>query len=125
MSKRLSELLEEIGQEEHDDMHIMPDGTIQPRSVTKDEALARAIWDRALGCERVKKNGDGTEIHHICPPDPKMQQFIIERREGKIVIPIEPGGTTLLDKIDEIAKAEANDLAEQSLDDDRDDDSSS
>lgn len=119
MAKRLTEYLEQIGREIHDRGHVYADGTVRP--ITKDEMLAREVWRRALGHEQETTNEDGSVSHRIYPPDPKMQQFIFERREGKIVTPQEEKSIELLDKISEIARSQLNTAAEDIVKDDRDD----
>ena len=119
MKRSLSKLLEDIGSEPHPEGYVDRTGTI--RAVTKDEALARQIWRRALGYEQEVKNADGSVTHRIFSPDPKMQQFIIERREGKFVTPPDEKTITLLERISELAKNQVNAAAEQVVEDDRND----
>lgn len=119
MKQTLSKFLESIGKELHNEGFADLTGTIRP--ITKDEALARAIWDRALGFEEEIKKEDGSVTHRIYPPDPKMQMFIIERREGKMVTPLEEKHAGLLERVSELVKGQVNDAAKQALSDDRDD----
>jgi len=119
MKRSLSKLLETIGQEIHDSGYVDATGTIRP--ITKDEQLAREIWRRALGYEEEMANTDGTVMHRIFPPDPKMQQFLIERREGKFVAPSDEQATPLVKKISEMIKQQLNAEAEQ-IANDRDSD---
>ncbi len=125
MAKRLSEYLKEIGQEIHEDAFVTDDcTTIRP--ITKDEALAREIWKRALGQLITVKNGvDRTEQHRIIPPDAKAQEFIFDRREGKTGTPTDDRATTLLDKITELTKDKMNKIAEDAVDDGNDNNSNS
>lgn len=116
MPKGLTDYLREIGQEIHDTT-IDASGTMQP--ITKDEALAREVWKRALGYEIVAKNGE-EEQHRVFPPDPRAQTFIFERREGKVVTPQEERSIKLLEKMTDIAKNQLNNTAEQIIDNDRD-----
>ena len=118
IKRTLTDYLEKIGRETHDTGYIDATGTVRP--IIKDETLARLIWRQALGYEEEIKNIDGTCSHRTYSPDPKMQQFLIERREGKNVEPQEDRSASLLDKISELAKAQANAMAEKSVDD-RDD----
>jgi len=111
----LTHLLEKIGQEIHDTAYADLNGNLRP--ITKDEQLAREIWKRALGYEREEVNTDGTIVHQRYDPDPKMQQFLIERREGKIVAPPEKETATLLTRISELVKNQMNTAAEKSVDD--------
>lgn len=120
MVRSLSKLLEEIGAETYEIPYVDASHTIQP--ITRDEALARQIWRRALGYEEETKNTDGSVMHRVHAPDPKMQQFIIERREGKVVQPPDEKSITLLERISELAKQQLNAAAEQVVDDDDRDD---
>lgn len=116
--KKLSNYLESIGHEIHDTGFVDDAGTIRP--ITRDEALAREIWKRALGYVKETKNSDGSISNRYFPPDPKAQQFIFERREGKFITPTDERSITLLDKISELAKSQLNKAAEEVVKDDRD-----
>ena len=114
--KRLSEYLDIIGRELHDTAFIDDTGTVRP--ITKEEQLAREIWKRALGHEEEIENADHTVIHRTFAPDPKAQQFIFERLEGKFIQPQDDGPkASLLDKISDISKSHMNTLAKQAVDD--------
>ena len=115
MAKRLTEYLEQIGLEIHDTAYADASGVF--RAITKDEQLAREVWKRALGYEEETENSDGTVRHRIYPADPKMQQFIFERREGKNVVPTGEETASLLDKISDLAKSKVNNAAKESVDD--------
>ncbi len=114
MSKTLTEYLEIIGLELHDNAYMDDSGTIRP--ITKDEQLSREIWKRALGYEERITNSDGSIAHRVFSPDPRAQQFIFERREGKAVEPRDDHSITLLDKISDIARLRINAAAEKSID---------
>lgn len=112
----LTEYLERIGLEVQDRGYTDATGTI--RSITKDEMLARGLWRRALGYEKEVKNTDGTMTHRVYPPDPKAQQFIFERREGKIIIaPEQDNQAKLLQDMSDVAKNSSNDIAQKVVDD--------
>ncbi len=111
MARRLSKFLETIGQEIHNASHVDAEGTFRP--ITKDESLAREVWKRALGYEEETINADETVSHRKYPPDPKAQQFIFERREGKPEAPIEGQDTSLLDGIGDIARNMMNKTADE------------
>jgi len=113
--KKLSKYLEQIGHEIHDKGFVDDAGTIRP--ITRDEALAREIWKRALGYVKETTNSDGSVSNRYFPPDPKAQAFIFERREGKFITPTDEKSITLLEKISEIAKDQANKVAEETVDD--------
>ncbi len=112
MAKKLSDYLRSIGLEVHDPIYCDDKGNIRP--ITKDEVLARAIFDRALGYETEVTNADGSVSHRVFQPDPKAQSFIFERREGKIVIPVEDNNApALVDKMRDIVKREINTVAQE------------
>lgn len=113
--RRLSDFLKMIGQEIHDRSYVDAEGTI--RVITKDEQLAREVWKRALGYEEEVTNDDKTVTHRVFRPDPKAQQFIFERLEGKFIEPQEEKGISLLDRISELAKSKSNEIAKQVIDD--------
>jgi len=117
--KKLSKYLEQIGHEIYDTGFLDDKGTI--RAITRDEALAREIWRRALGYVTETTNSDGSKSNRYFPPDPKAQAFIFERREGKVIPPTEEKSITLLEKISELAKSQLNRVAEKVVEDDRDD----
>ncbi len=112
-NKSLTDYLVAIGQE-IDRSHADVDDTLIP--ITKDEALARELFNRALGYVVVTENGDGTSSHRVIPPDPKAQQFIFERREGKFVTPQSGRTASLLEKIADITKSQANTFARKAVD---------
>jgi len=116
MPKRLTDYLEMIGQEIHDTSYLDAENTI--RVITKDEQLAREIWKRALGHEENIVNADKTVTHRTFSPDPKAQEFIFERREGKFVTPQEERSISLLEKISNIVKSQVNESAERIVNDD-------
>lgn len=120
MAKKLSGYLESIGQEIHDTAYVDGEGTNRP--ITKDETLAREIWKRALGCIETIENEDGTFSHRVFKPDPRAQQFIFERREGKPEAPIEGTDNSLLDGISDIARNMMNRSAEEIVTDGNSDD---
>lgn len=120
MAKKLSKYLETIGHEIHDTAYQDEKGVNRP--ITRDEALARQIWKRALGYDEETINADGLPSHRKFPPDPKAQQFIFERREGKPEAPIEGDDTTLLDNVSEIARNMMNRTAEEVVIDEHTDD---
>ncbi len=113
-SKQLVEWLERIGAETHDDVTIDDEGNFIAR--TRDEELARLIWKQALGYTREICDEHGAVIKKdFVRPDPKMQQFIIERREGKCPAVEGASGMSATDKILEQTKESLNDLAEQAV----------
>jgi len=110
--RQLTKLLTELGQE----VVIQPDG----RSATRDELLAAALWDLALG--GVFETPEGTP--RFFRPDKQIAMFILERREGRMPVNSSTDGDkdklTAAEKIDDLAKerinAEADAVEADSLD---------
>lgn len=115
MAKRLTDYLKAIGLEIHNRVYTDNEGNFRP--ITNDEQLAREVWKRALGYEENITNENGEVSHRIHAPDPKAQQFIFERREGKFVTPQDDRSLSLLEKISDLARQRINDTAKQSLND--------
>ena len=98
--RRLTQLLTELGQE----VVIHSDG----RSATRDELLAAALWDLALGgIFETPKSGP-----RFFRPDKQIAMFILERREGRMPVNSSTDGDkdklTAADKIDGLAKERIN-----------------
>ena len=76
-TKNLNTLLEKIGSELHD-------AKINGDTVTKDEALIRTLWNKALGyVETIQdNNGANKEIRH--KPERWAVELIYLRREGAV-----------------------------------------
>ena len=114
MIRSLHNWLEEIGQETILEPTTDETGALQ--SMTKDEKLARLIWQRALGFQETIEHPDGMVSHTTHPPEAKAQQFIIERREGKFADPSKDiHRPKPLDRIQEKFKNATNKTASQSL----------
>lgn len=123
MAKSLHNWLEDIGQEEILEPTEDKTGAIQ--AMTKDEKLARSIWQRALGYQETIEHPDGMVSHTTHPPEAKAQQFIIERREGKFADPTKDiHRPKPLDRIQEKFKNATNKTASQSLNENDDSDPS-
>lgn len=54
----------------------------EDRMASKAEAMARKMWDIALGWTETKVLVDGP-IDIVHPPDPKMMQLLFDRMEGR------------------------------------------
>ena len=83
--------------------------------MTKDEVLARKIWEAALGHEEETAIDDVIQ-HRVFPPEKWAQQFIFERREGKNVTPQEQRAINLLERISEVATDQINKDAKHAVD---------
>ncbi len=117
--KTLTEYLIAIGKETSDTVQVDIDGTHKP--ITNDEALARLIWKQANGYIESDENEDGTGIRRVHSPDPRMQQFIFERREGKVVESLDDKQITILEKMSELTRMRMNRMAEDAAKNDKDD----
>lgn len=102
--RRLTTFLKELGGE----TIIGDDG----KAITRDEALAKTLWDIALGQPYVDDEGKT----RIRPPDKAVGMFIIERREGRIPMSVQSGeqlGATAAAQIDDLALARLNAEADE------------
>lgn len=78
-TKNLTTLLKQIGQEIHD---CSMDG----EPVTKDEALIRTVWNKALGYKEVVRNDKGVEKEISHKPEKWALELIYNRREGAVPV---------------------------------------
>lgn len=78
-------------------------------ALTKAEALAAVIWDRALGWVEVKD--DGTKVPHS--PEPWAVALVFERMEGRAPTAQDVGGNkgTVADRVSELGKTKINALS--------------
>lgn len=87
--------------------------------ISREEMLARRLWDRALGwTEKVKRTDDfgntGTaEIEH--PPERWAMEYLWDRREGRVAQATpktdDTGRLSAAEKVRELAKERLNRLA--------------
>ena len=110
-NKRLTELLTEMGSD--------PITNAAGDIVTRDEALAKVLWDLALGY--AYKDDDNKE--QFVAPDRSIAQFIFERREGKVATAAidDRGVMTASDKVSELARNRINSHADEVLETDAED----
>lgn len=97
--KLLSQHLREIAEEETE---VIKDADGRDTMATKAEALARKIWQMALGYKEYQGIGDKrAEINHL--PDRGMMGMILDRMEGRApMIAAEGAGKmTAADKVSE------------------------
>jgi len=105
--RALSEMIRAIGQE-HTEV-VLDDGPKPgpPRIISKAEAMARFIWDRALP----HKMDDGTWIE----PDLNYIRIVLERSEGKpgtVKEEEEKRGETVPDRVSRMNQERLNALAD-------------
>lgn len=87
-----------------------PDGT----PITREQKLAKMIWDLALGHTEKVRDENGTMQERYFPPVAWAQQFLFERVEGKAAqaAPEEGDRIKAVDKVRELSRQRLNKLAE-------------
>lgn len=106
--KQLTRYLERLAEE----MHTVEDGG---DPISKSEALARLLWNKALGyTEQVLKDGSWMEVSH--PPESWAIHLVYDRLEGRVNTTDKAKDTDtekpIHEKVAEIAKARLNAAAE-------------
>jgi type III secretory pathway component EscU len=77
--------------------------------VTKAAALAKFVWQAALGYRTVDVKNGSVIVHE---PDWRAIELLYNRIEGKVpVAPPEDNSQSLADKVSDLGKARANSLA--------------
>lgn len=88
----------------------------EDRMASKAEALARLMWQRALGYveQRVEKGALVSTVH---PPDKMLMGMIFDRMEGRapLMNPDKKDRRTIADRVSEQGKKRSNKIAESSL----------
>ena len=90
------------------------DGTV----LTRGEALAKLVWDRALGWTEVKIDDTGKESFLYHEPTSWAMQLIWDRIEGKVPMAVteDDDKPKVKDRVDEMATTRFNDLASRAHD---------
>lgn len=80
-------------------------------ALTKAEALAKVLWERAIGWTETDDAGKKTEHK----PEPWAVSLVYERLEGRCPTAEDVGGSkgTIADKIGELSKTKINRLTEE------------
>jgi hypothetical protein len=106
-SRELTEYLKRVAVEAHD-------WSEESGAISKSEALARILWNKALGSKEVKVNDKGEEREITNKPESWAIQLIYDRLEGKspMAIPDDEGKLTAADKVREMTKERANALVD-------------
>lgn len=109
-TRALTRHLHELGAEAHT---VADDGTI----LTREEALARLLWDKALGWEEVTRDEDGNVKRIKHKPESWAIQYIYERREGKAAAATveEDNRIRTSERVRELARDRLNRLAEAAV----------
>lgn len=96
----LSKWLRQIAEEETE-VAVDTDG--DNIMITKAEAIARLIWQRALGYVLESKNDDGTTHKEYFPPDRQLMSLIFDRIEGRAAMVTDSGPKkrSVADKVSE------------------------
>lgn len=78
------------------------------RALTRAQALAKVIWDRALGW--IDRTDDGKEAQHS--PEPWAITLVYERLEGRCptALDVGSGKGTVADRVSELGKTAINNL---------------
>ena len=85
----LSAYLREISEEETELIH--DPNSNEDRMATKAEALARRIWQDALGYTEQTKSKDGVLIDLVHPPNRAAQSILFDRVEGRAPASVNEG----------------------------------
>ena len=103
-SKRLTRLLVELG----GDTVLDEQGV----ALTRDELLARTLWDLALG--GMEESGGEQRFRR---PDKQIAMFLMERREGKTPVTVadENDSMVLTEKLDDLSRSRLNSEADALL----------
>jgi hypothetical protein len=98
LTKHLRELSASLSERIADDGHAL----------TKAEALAAVIWERAIGWTEIAEGG--TEVPH--KPEPWAVALIYERLEGRCPTAMDVGSTkgTVADRVSDLGRTKINNL---------------
>lgn len=88
----------------------------ESRSMSKAEALAYLIWNKALGFKEEIAGEDGVMVTVEHEPDKDMIKLVYDRMEGKVTNAEETSdrGQALPDKVSETNRDKLNKMAEKS-----------
>ncbi len=106
----LSQYLREISEEETELIHDPNSG--EDRMATKAEALARRIWQDALGYSEQVKAKEGGFIDLIHPPNRAAQSILFDRVEGRAPASVNEGDKkiTAAEKVTEQVQKRINNI---------------
>lgn len=105
-SKQLTKHLRELAAEAHT-------WSEECGVITKGEALAKLLWNKALGYEEETVDDEGVKKKQFHPPASWAIQLIYDRMEGKTpqAVPEDEGRIRAVDKVSELARSRVNALA--------------
>lgn len=81
-------------------------------ALTRAEALAKVIWDRAIGWKEM--DDQGKEVKH--KPEPWAVSLVYERLEGRCPTAEDVGsnkGTSVAEKVGDLSRVKINKLTEE------------
>jgi len=121
-NRLLTKFIRQIAEEVHEDPLITGEGIDDARMITKAEALARYMWNAALGYKQKVEVLDKTtgqvigdkEVIHF--PDKTFITLLYDRLEGRVPtveIKDEDTKATVADKISDQGKNRLNNLAKK------------
>lgn len=104
--RALTKHLQSLGAEAHT---MLDDGT----PITREEALARLLWNMALGYTEKTLNDEGHWVETYHKPVAWAMQAVWDRREGKVPTAIgeDENRVKASDRVRDLAKARLNSLA--------------
>lgn len=107
-TRNLTKHLNVLGMEAHD---VLPDGT----PMSREEKLARLLWDRALGYEEETRDADGNRKTIKHKPEAWAMQYIYERKEGKTTPAPQEDNQRIKasDRVRELAQERLNQIAKK------------
>jgi hypothetical protein len=78
--------------------------------ISRAEALAKLIWDKALGCVTMERDDEGNLKERRNKPEAWAIQFLAERMEGKApqAVADEASGIRAADRVRDLAKDRIN-----------------
>jgi len=119
-SRLLTQFIREIAEENHEDPLIFGKGIDDARMITKAEALARYMWNAALGYKQKVEVldkvtgqviGDKEVIHF---PDKTYVTMLYDRLEGRVPtveVDKDDSKPTAADRVSQLAKDRLNNIA--------------
>lgn len=105
-TRSLTKHLNDLGRQVHD---MLPDGT----PVTREEALARLLWDMALGYKEQTRDDEGNLKEIVHKPVAWAMQAVWDRKEGRAAPTVleDENRVRAADKVRDLAKNRVNQLA--------------
>lgn len=111
-SRELTNHLRELAAEAHD---MLEEGTV----ITRGEALARLLWQKALGYVERKIDDEGVAKEVVHEPASWAIQMVYERMEGRTPQSLTEDATKIkaADRVSELAKTRINQLTAKATND--------